>query len=108
MTSHTARVPASPVPAAAPARPAPPELSRTTAAVCALMSAAAVAVARRSARAGQVTVVAGAALVAWTIGEVLVIRTYSWMQPVCGTYGLGVVALRLALLRQHRAGWGAA
>jgi hypothetical protein len=57
------------------------------------MTAAAVAGARRSPRAGALIVLAGAALIGWIVVEVAVIRAFSWLQPACVLYGSVVVLL---------------
>ena len=36
---------------------------------------------------------AGTALVGWILLEIALIRTFAWLQPVCGGYGLLVAAL---------------
>jgi hypothetical protein len=64
------------------------------------MAAAAVAGWRRSARTGDLAVVAGTALAGWIVGQVAIIRTYFWLQPVCFAYG-AVVAVAGLALRRH-------
>jgi hypothetical protein len=44
-------------------------------------------------RAADAAIVAGAALLAWIAIEIALIRTYSWMQPVCAGYGVLIAAL---------------
>ena len=54
------------------------------------MGAAAVAGWRCSPRTGDLAVLAGTALAGWIVGQVAIIRTYFWLQPVCFGYGLAV------------------
>jgi hypothetical protein len=68
--------------------------------VAAPMAAAAVAGWRRSPRAGDLAAVAGAGLAGWIVAQVLIIRTYFWLQPVCFGYGLAVLAAGLRLRRR--------
>ena len=64
------------------------------------MGTAAVAGLRGSPRTGDLAVVAGGALVAWIAGQVSIIRTFSWLQPACLAYGVGVLGAGLALRRR--------
>jgi len=64
------------------------------------MGTAAVAGLRGSPRTGDLAVVAGGALVAWIAGQVAIIRTFSWLQPACLAYGVGVLGAGLALRRR--------
>jgi hypothetical protein len=64
------------------------------------MGAAAVAGWRRSARTGDLAVLAGMALGGWIVGQVAIIRTFSWMQPVCFAYGAAVAGAGQALRRR--------
>lgn len=64
------------------------------------MGFAAVAGWRRSPRTGDLAALAGAALAGWIVGQVLIIRTYFWLQPVCFGYGLAVLAAGLRLRRK--------
>ncbi|NUS42707.1 MAG: hypothetical protein HOQ24_03285 [Mycobacteriaceae bacterium] len=61
--------------------------------VAAPMSAAALLSDRRDARAAKAAVSAGALLVGWIIGQLCVIRTFSWLQPVCLALGVAVLVL---------------
>jgi hypothetical protein len=47
--------------------------------------------------------IAGLALIGWIVVEVAVIRTFSWLQPVCFLYGAGVLALGVLLRRTRQA-----
>lgn len=62
-------------------------------AVAVPMGTAAVMAWRGAPRADAAAMVAGAALVCWIVGEVAVLRVYSWMQPACIGYGLLVAGL---------------
>lgn len=64
------------------------------------MGVAAVAGWRRSPRTGDLAVVAGTALAGWIVGQVAIIRTYFWLQPVCFAYGAAVAGAGLALRRR--------
>jgi drug/metabolite transporter (DMT)-like permease len=64
------------------------------------MGAAAVAGWRRSTRTGDFAVLAGTALGGWIVGQVAIIRTFSWMQPVCFAYGVAVAGAGQALRRR--------
>jgi hypothetical protein len=64
------------------------------------MGAAAVAGWRGSARTGDLAVLAGTALAGWIIGQVAIIRTYFWLQPVCFGYGVAVAGAGLAVRRR--------
>ena len=64
------------------------------------MGAAAVAGWRRSSRTGDLAVLAGTALAGWIVGQVAIIRTYFWLQPVCLGYGVAVAGAGLALRRE--------
>jgi drug/metabolite transporter (DMT)-like permease len=64
------------------------------------MAAAAVAGWRRSPRTGDLAVLAGTALAGWIVGQVAIIRTYFWLQPVCFGYGVAVAGAGLALRRR--------
>ncbi len=64
------------------------------------MGLAAVAGWRRSPRTGDLAAVAGAALAGWIVGQVLIIRTFFWLQPVCFGYGLAVLAAGLRVRRR--------
>ncbi len=66
------------------------------------MGAAAVAGWRRSPRSGDLAVIAGTALAGWIVGQVAIIRTYFWLQPVCFAYGAGIAAAGLGLRRRAR------
>ena len=61
------------------------------------MGATAVAGWRDSPRTGALAVLAGTALASWIVGQVAIIRTFSWMQPVCFGYGLAVASAGRAL-----------
>jgi ABC-type antimicrobial peptide transport system permease subunit len=58
---------------------------------------AAVAAWRGSPRAGDLTAAAGLLLVGWIVVQVLVIREFSWFQPVYGLVGLVLLVLGLRL-----------
>ena len=62
--------------------------------------AAAVAGWRRSPRTGDLAVLAGTGLAGWIVGQVAIIRTYFWLQPVCFGYGVAVAGAGLALRRR--------
>ena len=64
------------------------------------MSFAAVAVAAGWSGADRALQLAGLLLVGWIGVEVVVIRTYSWLQPACALWGLLVAGLGL-LPRHH-------
>jgi drug/metabolite transporter (DMT)-like permease len=64
------------------------------------MAAAAVAGWRRAPRSGDLAVLAGTALAGWIVGQVAIIRTFSWLQPVCFGYGVAVAGAGLALRRR--------
>jgi hypothetical protein len=66
------------------------------------MAAAIVAGWQRSSRAGEAASIAGLALIGWIVVEIAVIRTFSWLQPVCLGYGAGVLALGLLVRRSRR------
>lgn len=57
------------------------------------MTAAAVAAWRGDPGSAGLLMLAGAALVGWILVEIAFIRTFAWLQPVCGGYGLLVAAL---------------
>ena len=63
------------------------------------MGAAAVAGWRDSPRTGGLAVLAGTALAGWIVSQVAIIRTFSWMQPVCFAYGVAVAGAGRALER---------
>jgi hypothetical protein len=67
------------------------------------MAATAVAGWRRSRRTAEVAGIAGLALIGWIVVEVAVIRTFSWLQPVCFLYEAGVLALGVLLRRTRQA-----
>lgn len=54
---------------------------------------------RRLPGSGLVTAAAGTILVGWIVVEMLIIRTYSPLQPICGAFGAALV-----LLGAHRGG----
>jgi hypothetical protein len=58
---------------------------------------AAVAAWRGSPRTGDLTTVAGVLLVGWIVVQVLVIREFSWFQPVYASIGLVLLVLGLRL-----------
>lgn len=62
------------------------------------MTAAGLAAWRNSPYCGNAAMAAGWLLIGWIVVEVAVIRTYSWMQPVCLAYG-AVVALLAGRVR---------
>jgi hypothetical protein len=70
------------------------------------MGTAAVAGWRRSPRTGDLAVLAGTALAGWIVAQVAIIRTFSWMQPVCFAYGVAVAGAGRAL--EHRTTTGEA
>jgi hypothetical protein len=57
------------------------------------MALAAVAAWRGAPGAPTLLLLAGTALVSWILVEIAFIRTFAWLQPVCGSYGLLVAAL---------------
>ena len=57
------------------------------------MTAAAVAAWRGITRAPEIITLAGLALIGWIALEIAIIRTFSWLQPVCAAYGALMVAL---------------
>jgi hypothetical protein len=57
------------------------------------MTLAAVAVWRGTPHAASAAVLAGLMLVGWIVVQLAVIRTFSWLQPVCVLLGLAVVYL---------------
>lgn len=61
------------------------------------MGATTVAGWRRSARTADLGVLAGTALIGWIAVEIAVIRTFSWLQPICASYGALVLGLALLL-----------
>jgi hypothetical protein len=70
------------------------------------MAAAAAALLVRHRRAGEVSIAAGALLLGWITGQVLMIP-FSWLQPLYFGFGLIVIALgwrvrRAARPRAHR------
>jgi hypothetical protein len=65
------------------------------------MGATAVAGWRRSSRTGDLAVLAGGALAGWIVGQVAIIRMFSWLQPTCLAYGLGVMGAGVALRRRR-------
>lgn len=65
------------------------------------MAVAAVLTWRGSPSADAALVGAGLLLVGWIAVEVLFIRTYAWLQPVCAAYGLLVAGLGWGHLRRH-------
>lgn len=67
------------------------------------LAGAAVAAWRRHRCTTEWAVGAGAMLVSWIAVEAAVIRTYSWMQPVCAAWGLGVIELGLRVRRRYTA-----
>ncbi len=52
---------------------------------------------RRSARTADLGILAGSALIGWIAVEITVIRTFSWLQPICASYGALVLGLALLL-----------
>jgi hypothetical protein len=66
------------------------------------MAAATVAGWRRSRRTAETASIAGLALIGWIGVEIAVIRSVSWLQPVCLVYGGAVLALGLLLRRSVR------
>jgi len=63
------------------------------------MALTAVAGLRGARETAVLAVAAGAALMGWIVVEVLVIRSFSWLQPFCLGYGAVVLALGLLLRR---------
>ncbi|SSC25740.1 Hypothetical protein KLENKIAIHU_4364, partial [Klenkia terrae] len=57
------------------------------------MFVAAWAGARRRPATGDLTTLAGALLVGWIVGQVAVLATFSWFQPLCLLYGAVLVVL---------------
>ena len=68
--------------------------------VAAPMGTAAVLGWRRSPRTPDAAILAGLALIGWIVVETAVIRTVSWLQPVCLAYG-GVVLTLGLVERRH-------
>ena len=64
------------------------------------MSAAALLGMRRSPAAPPALMTAGLLLVGWIAVQLVFIRTFSWLQPVCAGYGL-VLTLIAARTRRH-------
>lgn len=60
------------------------------------MSVAAVLAFRGGPSAAEMTMAAGLLLVAWIVLELVVLRTVSWLQPVCAVYGGLLVVLGIA------------
>jgi hypothetical protein len=50
---------------------------------------------------GVAVIVAGVCLIGWILVELVLVRTYFWLQPACLAYGLVLVALGIHL---HRSG----
>jgi hypothetical protein len=65
------------------------------------MTAAAVLVARRSPAAPTALLAAGLLLAGWIVVQLLFIRTFSWLQPVCFAYGLVVARLATTAARRR-------
>lgn len=63
------------------------------------MGAAAVAGWRRSPWTADLAILAGTALIGWIAVEIVVIRSFSWLQPACAVYGVVVLVLGLLLRR---------
>ncbi|QBS45343.1 hypothetical protein DMB37_39960 [Nocardia sp. CS682] len=57
------------------------------------MAVAGMLAARDDARTPLVAMAAGAALVGWIVVQVLLIREFSWLQPICVVLGLAVLFL---------------
>lgn len=69
------------------------------------MAATAVFAARHDARAPGLALIAGVALIGWIIVQMSLIRTFSWLQPLCVVLGLVVIWLGLPFgHRRARAG----
>ncbi len=62
-------------------------------AVAVPMTLCAVLAWRGSRWSGQAALAAGGSLMAWILLEIILIRTYSWMQPACLTWGVIVAAM---------------
>lgn len=69
------------------------------------MAAVAVSAAAGNAHVGELAMAAGGLLVGWIGVQLVVIRTFSWLQPVMVAAGLAVFAMGL-LLRTHSAQHG--
>jgi len=72
------------------------------------MTIAAVACWRGSRSAPLLAVGAGIILVGWILGETIVIRSVSWLQPFCLGYGLLLAALGWRAYREDRSHGAAA
>jgi hypothetical protein len=70
-------------------------------AVAVPMGTAALMAWRGAAKADVAALVAGAALICWIVGEVALLRVYSWMQPACLGYGLLVAGMGWHLRRSR-------
>jgi hypothetical protein len=66
------------------------------------MTAAAISSWRGTRGAGRIVVVAGALLVGWIIGEVVIVRIYFWLQPACLGYGLVLMLLGARARRKEQ------
>ncbi len=68
------------------------------------MLVAAVAGARGRPSTGDLTTLAGALLAGWIVGQVVVLATFSWLQPLCLFYGAVVVVLGRLVARSRDRG----
>ena len=68
------------------------------------MSVAAVLAFRGGPYAAEMTLVSGLLLVGWIVVELSVIRTVSWLQPICAVYGGLLVVLGLAATPERHGG----
>jgi CHASE2 domain-containing sensor protein len=60
------------------------------------MSVVALSSWRRDHRAPNAAIVAGALLIGWIVVQLLVLRSVSWLQPICAALGGAVMSLGVA------------
>jgi CHASE2 domain-containing sensor protein len=66
------------------------------------MAGVAVLASRRDHRAPNSAIVAGALLVGWIAIQLLLLRSFSWLQPACAALGAAVMMLGVAERKEHR------
>jgi hypothetical protein len=65
------------------------------------MATVAVFASRRDVRTASAAVVAGALLLGWIVIQLVVLQSFSWLQPICAA--LGVTVLMLGFAERHEA-----
>ena len=66
------------------------------------MTVVAVFASRHDPRAPTAAIVAGALLVGWIVIQLVVLRSFSWLQPICAALGATVLLLGLVERKEQR------